>query len=229
MTGQGLIDLTLGDVINQAPGEAVSADDYAYCLSRLNLLIASLNAQVLPIHQITKRIGVLTNLTNNYVIGPGMTWNFARPMKVKVAVSTCGQHAEPVEIVTAERFSVIAADRSATSFWVKALWYNNGYPTGTITVWPTPYVSSPGTSLMELDVYDELATLATLGTAIALPPGYERMLANMLGPEIASAFGKPVTELMMVLATDAKTSVFGLNQAIHGHPGGQQVGAPPAQ
>lgn len=228
MTAQGLIDLTLGDVINLAPGESVNADDYAYCLSRLNLLIASLNAQVLPIHQITKRVGLLTDGSYGYLMGPGMTWNFARPMKIKTAVSSYALHNEPVRIVTAEEFAAIAADRSATSYWVKALTYNNGYPTGLVYVWPTPNVLTPGLSSLEMDVYDELATLATLATAIVLPPGYERMLANMLGPEVASTFGKPITEAMMALATDAKSSVFGLNQAIHGHPAGPQA-APPAQ
>ena len=227
MTAQGLIDLTLGDVINLAPGEAVSADDYAYCLSRLNLLIASLNAQVLPIHQITKRIGLLSNGAYGYFMGPGMTWNFARPMKIKAAISSYSLHNEPVRIVTAEEFAVIAADRSATSFWVKAMTYNNGYPTGLVTVWPIPNVLTPGLCFLEMDVYDELATLATLTTAIALPPGYERMLACMLAPEIAGTFGRPVTEVMMALATDAKSSVFGLNQAIHGHPAGPQAAQPP--
>lgn len=224
MTAQGLIDLTLGDIGVLAPGEAVSADDSAFCLAKLNALIASLSAQALPIYQITRRVGTLTPGSYIYTIGAGMLWNFARPVKIKSAVSWWAGHEEPITIVQAEDWAKIP-DKSTTANWPKVLYYNNGYPTGLVYLWPIPIVA--GT--IPMDVYDELGTLATLGTVIALPPGYERMLATMLAVEISGAFGKPVTEVMVGLATDAKTSVFGLNQAILGHPSGQQPTAPPAQ
>jgi hypothetical protein len=94
-----------------------------------------------------------------------------------------------------------------------------------VYLWPKP--AAGGT--IQIDSYKELATVAALGTALAFPPGYERMLANLLSPEIASAFGKQATEVMMALATDAKTSVFGLNQAALGHPAGARAPAAPAQ
>ena len=223
MTAQELIDSSLADIGVQGPGEAVSADDTAFCLSKLNLLIASLSAQALPIYQIT-RDSLAASGVEAYTIGPGATWNTARPVKIKAGASVYGGHSEPLNIVTAEDWAKIE-DKSLAGSWAKVLYYNNGYPTGTAYLWPKPVAG--GT--IQLDSYKELATFATLATAAALPPGYERLLVNLLSVEIAGAFGKPVTEAMVGLATDAKASVFGLNQAILGHPGGQQAAPAPAQ
>jgi len=227
VTAQGLIDLTLGDINVLAPGEAVSADDYAFCLAKLNLLIAGLSAQALPIYYITRDLLTLTPTVSVYTIGAGMTWNTARPVKIKAAASVYGGRSEPVEIVTAEDWARID-DKSLAGNWVKRLFWDGGYPYGACWVWPIPAVAGA----MQLDSYKELTTLATLATTDVLPPGYERLLVNSLAVEVAGAFGKSITEAMVGLATDAKTSVFGLNQAIHGHPAGPQAGAgaaPPQQ
>ena len=221
MTAQGLIDLTLGDIGVLAPGEAVSADDSAFCLAKLNGILASLSAQALPVYQITRRGGLAVTGVESYTIGTAMVWNVARPVKIKAAASVNGGESKPVEIVTAEQWAQIE-DKSLSGNWAYKLYYNNGYPTGIVYLWPKP----AATGTMQLDVYDELTTVATLGTTIALPPGYERMLATMLAVEVAGAFGKPITEVMVGLATDAKSSVFGLNQAILGHPAGSQAPAP---
>jgi len=223
MTAQELIDSSLGDIGVLAPGEAVSADDSAFCLSKLNLLIASLSAQALPIYQIT-RDSLGAGGVEAYNIGPGMTWNTPRPVKIKAGASVYGGHSEPLAIVTAEDWAKIA-DKSLAGSWAKLLYYNNGYPTGIVYLWPKPAYG--GT--VQLDSYKELATFATPAIAIALPPGYERLLVNLLSVEIAGAFGKPITEAMVGLATDAKTSVFGLNQAILGNPGGQPAVQAPVQ
>jgi len=224
MDAQGLINLTLGDMGVLAPGESVSADDYAFCLLRLNALIDSLSAQALPIPQITRRTNLPVSGVESYTIGTGQTWNISRPIKIKAAASVNGGHSEPVEIITAEQWAQIG-DKSLTGNWANRLYYNNGYPTGIVYLWPKP----AATGTMQLDNYEALALLATLATVVVLPPGYERMLAHLLGPEISGAFGKPITEAMMALANDAKASVFGLNQAILGHPSGQQAAQAPAQ
>lgn len=223
MTAQELIEFTLQDINVMAPGETISNSDLTYCLGKLNHLLASWSAQALPIPEITRESFSVSG-AEFYSIGTGMNWNTARPIKIKAAASVNSDHSEPLEIVTAEDWARID-DKSLAGKWAKRMYYDNGHPTGFVYLWPRP--AAGGT--VQVDSYKELTTLAALGTTVAFPPGYERALITSLAPEVAGGFQKQVTEAMVGLANDAKTSIFGLNQSILGHPGGQQAqGAPVA-
>lgn len=325
MTAQDLINVTLGDVGVLSPGEAVSSDDYAYCLSKLNLLIAGFSAQALPIPTITRNAIALTGAASytlagaarpvkikaasvlttvavdmpllvadaamwsayqdkggtadfgellyyehgfplgklhiaplatgtlqllsqkpagsglidvretlvltgaaSYTIGAGGAFNVERPLKIQAAsILKASSVTKPVRLVSAEEW-VAYPKKGVAGLFAEVGYYDAAYPDGTLWLGPKP--TAGGT--LELFNYIPLAALATLATVIALPPGYERMLANALGVEVAGAFGKPITQAMVGLAEDAKLSILGLNKAVLGAPMGvepqpQVVAAPP--
>jgi len=326
MTGQDLINVTLGDIGVLSPGEAVSADDYAFCLSKLNLLIAGFSAQALPIPTITRKTVALTGAASytlaaadrplkikaaavlttvavdmpllvadaemwasyqdkggtadfgellfyehgyplgkiyiaplvatgtlqllsqkpagsglidvrdtlaltgaaSYTIGAGGVFAVERPLKIQsAAILKASSVTKPVRLVAAEEWAAYPK-KGVAGLFAEVGYYDAAYPDGVIWLGPKPVTG--GT--LEIFGYIPLTTIATLATALAFPPGYERMLATALAPEIAGAFGKPVTKEMVGLSEDAKLSVLGLNKSVLGAPMGvepqpQMVAAPP--
>ena len=124
-----------------------------------------------------------------------------------------------VRLVTAEEWAAYPRKGSGGTFAEIGL-YDNGYPAATLYLAPKP--ASGGQ--LELWTYKPLSSFVSLATAISLPPGYERALRLALAGELAPSYGRVLDETLVANIADAKTSVFGLNQAILGHP----AGPPPA-
>ncbi len=213
MTAQDLIDYALTEIGVADPGVTPATEERNWGLTKLNQLLSSWSAQALPIYQITRETFVLSG-AGSYTIGTGQTWSTTRPVKIKAAAYTANGVIVWLDVVPAE----VWADGGRN----RILYYDHGYPNGTVWLRPAP---TDGT--LELYSYKPLTSFATLNTAIALPDGYERALQLNLAVDLAPSFGRALDANIIALANDAKMSIQGLNQAVLG-PVVPGVATPPA-
>jgi hypothetical protein len=203
LTVQQLITLTLEELGVVAGGETPATEESADALLVLNQLIKSWNAQALPIYQLTRTVVVMTGAAS-YALP-------ARPIKIhSAAVVTATGASEDCPLLDAREWGRIR-DKGATGNFAIGMWYDGGFPTG--TVWLAP---KPNAGNLELYVYTPIAVFATLADTITFPDGYERALRTALCYELAPHYGRQVDP---ALSNDAKTAVFGLNAAQLGQPG----------
>jgi len=222
MTVQELINAALRTIGVLASGESPSSEESADGLAALNQLVASWTAQALPIYQITRESFPLTGALS-YTIGTGQTFNTVRPIKIKAAsVISMNNIAKAVRVVSAEEWATVL-DKAATGTFAEVLFYDGGFPSGTIRMAPVPLFGSS----LELYSYKPLSQFASLGDSISLPDGYLRALRFNLAVDLAPEFGRVIDPTLAAIANDAKTSIFGLNAAVLGPPAPGAV--PPAQ
>src|SRR4029453_1334984 len=177
-TVQEFINSTLRLIRVLDSGETPTATESNDALAALNQLIGSWSAAGVPIYQEAHDMIPLTGATS-YALA-------TRPVKITSAQVIYSGISFPVAIVPSQVWTQ-PKDRTATSKFAKELWYDGGYPTGFISLWPAP----PTGSHPELYYLKPLAQFASLGDTISLPPGYEQALrfalAGVLAPEYGSA------------------------------------------
>ena len=81
--------------------------------------------------------------------------------------------------------------------------YDNGFPLGTIRLWPAPTTGH----VLHLLTEKQLTQFASLDTELSLPPGYERALINNLAVETAPDYGQPVSRDLDKIARESKSSI----------------------
>ena len=199
MTGQELINKSLQALGIIAAGQSPTTTESDDALVTLNMILESLSAQGLPVYEVTRETVTMTG-GSPYTLP-------TRPMLVKSAAYTANGVITPYAVVTNEIWS--------NGLQNNVVWYDAGFPTGKIYARPDP---SSGT--MELYSLRELSSVATLGTSLAFPPGYELALQFILAQYLITEYPVPIpiAERIVTLAADAKNSIQGLNAAVIGPP-----------
>jgi len=212
MTAQELIDGALRAIGVIASGESPNPEESADSLVTLNDLLASWSALGLPIYEIIRDATPLTGV-ESYVLT-------TRPVRIKSgSVVAANGVAQPVEIVSAERWAGIT-DRTRTGVYADVLFCDFGLAVCTVRLSP-----KPSTGTLELWVYRALASVGALSTSFSLPPGYLRALRLNLAVELASEFGRPVSESLTATAQEAKSAITNLNSFVLGEQTAPPAGA----
>lgn len=184
-TTNQIIEDALAEIGAFAPGDFISADDYAMCLRKLNQLSQRWANMRLLLPVLTEIAVPLTG-AQTYTIGPTGVIVASRPVKVVSAVCVdAGGLSQPVYVGTQEQWDDINA-KNVTGGPVDLLWYQLTPTNGTLHVYPK------GVSgyTLRLRCQTLLATFA-LGQTLALPEGYESALTLTLADDIGGAFGRP--------------------------------------
>lgn len=202
-TVQEFISSTLRLIRVLDSGETPTATESNDALVALNQLIASWSAAGVPVYQESKDIISLT--------GASLYPLPSRPVKITAAHVSYSGITFPVAIVTSAQWTQ-PKDRTATSKFAKELYYDGGYPTGTIGLWP---IVSSGSTL-ELYSLKPLASFASLGDTISLPPGYEQALRFALAGVLAPEYGSAMPPEYAAAAADARQSIAAMNMATLG-------------
>ncbi len=187
-------------------GETLTGDESAEGLEALNSLIDSWNNESLMIHNKTTVTHTLTASDGEYSIGSGADINVTRPQNIVNAYINDGDADYPLELINANQYSRIYDKTVESSLPIK-LYYEPGYPTGTIKLW---YIPSNAYTL-NLTVWSQLTSLALTSTEISLPPGYERALAYNLALEIAPEYGKEALPTVKETAISSKATIKRVN------------------
>ena len=125
-----------------------------------------------------------------YTIGTGGNWSTTRPISItSPAYSVINSVSFPCVSMTKEEYATIAV-KGQTQTYPERFLYENVYPLGLVTLYPTPSAITPITFIIDR----VLTPLATLATTLSFPPGYAKAFQYALGVELAPLFGKKSSE-----------------------------------
>lgn len=184
----------------KAAGEPLSADDAAYGLSALNSMIDSWNTQRLYIVTVDEVVANVSGQTAT--VGPGMTFNTARPIEIEDGafsrINGIDYSIEWVDRVTYERIAL----KTVTSSFPQYAYYDQELPTGKVYFYPVP----AGSIEVHLPMQVQLTSFASLTTDLTMAPGYGRALAYSLAEELAPGL-KPLDPLIARTAFIARRAI----------------------
>lgn len=201
-TAQNLIDRSLRLIGAIASGEDPTADETADALEALNGLIDSWRNERLIVWSIASVTKTLTAGDGTYTIGSGADINTTRPVRIDGAYVTNSGIDYPIEVITEAAYRSIA-DKTTQSDYPQFVYYDPAVASGTIYLWPVPSAAN----VLTLAVWAPISTLATAGTTVTLPPGYERALAANLAVEIAPEFQKTASQEVAKMARESLAAI----------------------
>lgn len=201
-TAQSLINRSLRLIGALDPEESPTANETANVLEALNGLIDSWRNDRLIVWSITNVTKTLTAGDGTYTIGSGADINTTRPVRIEGAYVTQSGIDYPVEVISEAAYRGIA-DKTTQSDLPQFVYYDPSVASGTIYLWPVPSVAN----VLTLSVWAPISTLATAGTTVTLPPGYERALASNLAIDIAPEFQKQASQEVAKMARESLAAI----------------------
>lgn len=184
--------------------EALTPDEANDGLVALNDMLDSWSNDNLTTYAYTLENFTLTGAAS-YTIGTGGTLNTARPINIATAVLRVGNVDYPLEIITQQEYITEIPIKSIGSTIPQYLTYDNGYPLGTIKIYP---VAAGG--VLYLLSNKPLSNLAALTTSVDLPPGWKKALKFNLAIDLAGEFG---VEIPQAVLAGAKSSLGMIKRA----------------
>lgn len=147
----------------------------------------------------------------------------AKPLRITnvfTRLTTSGQSNidYPCDIWSIDQYTGIGL-KSQPGPWPKVLFFNQGSPYATISVWPVPN----GAAELHLWTDSIFAAFAAVGDTVQLPQGYARAIKLHLALELAPEYGKTPTPMLISQARKAKEAIKSLNsspQTPAGYDGG---------
>jgi len=203
MTAEDLIKKSLQLINVIAAGQTPAPEELDDGLVVLNNLVASWNAQQIPLYQVASQTVALTG-------APSYTLT-ARVARIKTAevVTTVGVSA-PATLVDAVGWTRVM-DKTRTGIFAESLFCDYGFPNATVRLSP-----NPATGSLVIWAYTPLTQFASLSATISLPDGYERALRYNLAVDLAAEYGRTVTPEVSGIANESKNAITGLNATVLG-------------
>ena len=90
------------------------------------------------------------------------------------------------------------------------MWPQYLYPYVVLNFWPVPSVAGN----VIVWSWKPLSSIATLTTALSVPPGYLRALRYNLGVELAPEYGRQLDPVVIENAVESKASIKRMNTPI---------------
>ena len=204
-------------------GEGLSTQQKTDALAVANNLLDNWSSEgvFIPTDTIIKAIPVVAG-TQSYTIGASQTINTARPVKIEAAsfLNSSGEGG-PIEVVDEKKWASLP-DRQGQSNHCRFLFYDRGYPTGTIYLSPVPLSTNP---TLELHVFAPLTEFADLTTTISFAPGYLRPFELALAVELAPQYDMQPSETLAASYSDAVKRIRLLNSSLIGELPPEVAGA----
>lgn len=189
-----------------ATGETPTDAEMQDALTQLRAMLRQWSADSIRVYAKTIITHSLDGSTS-YTIGSGADIDTTRPVQITSAYVNSGGVDYPVKIKDAAWYARIH-DKDLGATIPNGLWYNPGYPTGTIYVW------WPGGGTLTLQALVPLQDPTTLTEDMALPGEYDQAiiwnLANLMMPE----YGREPTSYMERTAMDALNTIETINAAL---------------
>lgn len=187
-----------------ASGETLASEDSSDALIDLNAMLDSMRIQKRYVYTIAQRSLSWGSGNASRTIGSGGDFNTTRPDFIESAFVTVGSD-YPVQVLR-EREQYDAIPQKTTQGDIPAyLFYDHAYSSslGTLYLYPVP--SSSVT--LKLNVGEVLQTFVSLGTDLALPPGYQEMIETTLAENVCASVGLPVPPQLAKMAFRARRAI----------------------
>jgi hypothetical protein len=209
MTGRDLVSSSLRLLGVLASGEAPSAAEAVDGLSAINRMLDSWSTEGLMIYSSAREEFTLTAGVSAYTMGVGATFNTSRPQKILRAALEMGSNPAieyPMRILTVEQWADIV--QKTTQSTIPTDIYPEGtYPNETLNLYPAPDAAQT----LVLYSWKPLSQIATLNTAIELPPGYQKALVYNGAVELAPEYGKMIPDAVSMGASESKATLKRMN------------------
>lgn len=191
--------------------ETPSDADAQAVMQAANDWIDQMRLDDLLVYRIVRSVFNLQASVASYTIGPGGTFDTARP----VDIDRCGVIPDPSSSIpqeiplgpplTVQQYAMVPS-KSITAQYPTAVYYDPGITNdrGTIYVLPVPTSATPDLVLYLPEVVAEFTDLTTV---LEFPPGYRRMLITNIAIEAASILGASPSQELMAAAQDSKAAV----------------------
>jgi len=173
-----------------ADGETLQASQSEDARIVLNYILESWSIEKLMTFQKTEGSHTLVATTASYTIGSGATIDTTRPTRIISAFIRDSSNVDySLRVVNKGEFDRIFQKTNKSDI-PSTLFYNPGYPNGTITLYPTPNTANTLHFTSEL----QFTAFSTLATSASLPPGYEYALIYALAIRLSYEYGAPVEQ-----------------------------------
>jgi len=191
---------TPSDLITQAlkianvigVGQTPNATDTNDCFNQLNMMLAQWQRRRYMVYNLVTVSKVATGQVS-YTIGTGGDFNITRPVKLESAFFRM-QYGSPLPVDYP--LEVLRANEDYNRISIKNLnafpqyiYYNTGYPLGTIYVWPVPNNQYQ----IFLSVMTQLEGFQTINDVVTMPPEYLAAMQWNLSRIICVMYGLPIT------------------------------------
>jgi len=163
------------------PAETMQSADSDDGLFMLNNMVDAWNLERLSIFSLTEL--PVTFSGASATIGPLMTVNTPRPIRIESAFWRRSSIDYPLRVVTDQEYSDISMKSSSGD--PEVIYYDAGSPTGSVYVWPVPASTD-----YRITVLNQLTAFADLDTLYDLPQGYAKALMYALAIELAPLYQK---------------------------------------
>jgi hypothetical protein len=192
--------------------QTLTAGETSLCLRKMNDLLENLSLQSLAVYQQVAQTFVTVAGQASYTIGPSGNWNTVRPVRINTpAYSSISAGINtlsvPIVEIAKSQYDIIPL-KSQQQVYPNYFVYENAFPLGVVTLWPTP--SQVVNVTLEIDT--ELTAVSSSATVLSFPPGYCHAFTYNLAALLAPIFGKRMADYADVLM-EAKRSLGDIKRA----------------
>ena len=180
--------------------ETPDADEAMDALSELNDMLAQWSNDSMLIVERVRESFPSTGVAS-YTMGSGGDFDTARPISIVSMFARIGSTDYPIAPITDDNYSLI---QTKSTLGVPDFFnYTNGYPLGTINLYPVSSVA------YEIHIYSDkqIGDIASLTTNINFPPGWKSAIIYNLGVRLCSEFGQPVSGELFEMAKQSKAAI----------------------
>lgn len=205
-TPADIIKLVLKDVGVVGVGQTALAEDTNDAFDTMNMMIAQWNRKRWLIYHLLD-VALVSTGAISYSIGTGGDFNTPRPDRLEdgcffrqlITASSPNQIDYPLELLESrEDYSRIGLKQLTTI--PQYIFYDAGYPLGTIYPWPVPQAVQYEVHLL---VKAQITQFANLADTINLPPEYLAAIRYNLGARLRPMYQLPPDPSLVALATDS--------------------------
>lgn len=198
--------MRLGRVIGK--GEAPDDDEAADGLAALNSMMDSLSIERLNVYYIVEETLTLGTAAT-YTMGVGGDLNTTRPTRIEDCCFIRYADADlQLELLNFQAYAAVVSKSTASNL-PSYLFADMQNPLVRLTFWPVP---TGAAAVAHIFSWKQLQQFAALTTVLALPPGYEEMIAyNLTVRWACPEFGQPVQPEVAAFASRSMASLKRIN------------------
>lgn len=187
-------------------GETLTSDELQDGLAALNSMLDSWWLQGLAVYQIGSETLSWASGQTSRTIGSGGDFDTTRPVKIDSAFQRINNIDYPIHVITDKQYRGIP-DKSTSTDLVQMIYYDQGYPLGTLYAWPVPSV----VVAIHLQTWSQIESFATATEAISLPPGYRRAIEYNLAIDLAPEYQRSIQPAVLRVAAVGLRDVKRMN------------------
>lgn len=190
-------------------GETPTNDEAQDGLNAMNSFLQSASTQRLASAYYIVEEELTLTTARTYTMGTGGDLNTTRPTRIEDScfIRYAGIDT-PLELLNFEGYAAIV-DKTPQSNIPQYLFPDYQYPLVRLSFWTIPSTAS---AVAHIFSWKQLQQFSALTTVLALPPGYEEMIAyNMAVRWACPEFGQPVPPEVGAFAVQSKQSIKRIN------------------